>query len=124
MSLVDVTNITVKKYRLICIVQVDGEKYSNQQLSKKVLDKLPNLKLHKCKNSQGKKFSEVMDSTSVPHLFEHMVIDIQSCDSSKALFGTSQWIDKEKGIAKVELSYEDDVKCLNAIKKAAEILNS
>ena len=124
MSLLDVTNITVKKYRVICLVKINGKKTSTPELANKVLVKLPNLKLHKCKNSQGKNFSEVMACTPVPHLFEHMVIDIQSKNSSNALFGTSEWIDKDNGIAKIELSYEDDIKCLNAIKKAAEVINS
>lgn len=90
MSLIKVTNITVKKYRVVCIVEVEGPKFSTPELKNKLLNKLPNLALHKCKNSQGKDFAEVMDSTSVPHLFEHMVIDLQSKSSYQTLFGTSE----------------------------------
>lgn len=90
MSLINVTNITVKKYRIVCIVEVHGPKFSTPELKDKLLKYLPNLALHKCKNIQGKDFIEVMDSTSVPHLFEHMVIDIQSKDSYQTLMGTSE----------------------------------
>ena len=84
---------------------------------------MPNLVAHKCKNSNGKNFEEVMASTSLAHLLEHMIIDIQSKHTNEILLGTTEWIDEDSGLAKIELSFTDDLVCLSAIKEAVNILN-
>ncbi len=119
-----VTDITVKQYRVVCLVKVEGNKYSDQNLADNLLKLMPNLANHKCKNNLGENFLQVMHNTSLPHLLEHMIIDIQSKSTQKALFGTTEWVDEQQGIAKIELSYEDDLHCLEAIKQAVEIINS
>ena len=90
MSTIKVTDITVKQFRIVCLVKVEGEKYSNTALAEKLLKQLPNLANHKCKNNEGQQFSEVMATTSLPHLLEHRIIDLQSKSTEKALFGTTE----------------------------------
>ena len=90
MHKIQVTDITVKQYRIVCLVKVGSNKYSDSGLANMLLKKLPNLANHKCKNNSGAQFSEVMATTSIPHLLEHMIIDLQSKSTAKALFGTTE----------------------------------
>lgn len=123
MQNIHVTNIVVKKFRIICTVQLNNLKYSNKVIKSSLLESMPTLASHKCKNSKGKNFAQVMDSTSLAHVLEHMIIDIQTKHTDKALFGTTEWIDEQSGIARIELTYTDDIVCLSAIKEATNLLN-
>ena len=123
MSNIEVTNIVVKKFRIICSVKLNSIKFSNNQIKEALLIEMTNLVAHKCKNSNGKKFKEVMASTSLAHLLEHMIIDIQAKHTNEVLLGTTEWIDENSGLAKIELSYTDDLLCLSAIKDAVSLLN-
>ena len=123
MQNLQITNIVVKKFRIICTVHLSNFKYSNEAIKTTLLEKMPTLAAHKCKNSKGKNFVDVMDSTSLAHVLEHMIIDIQTKHTDKALFGTTEWIDEQSGIAKIELTYTDDIVCLSAINEASKLLN-
>lgn len=90
MQNLQITNIVVKKFRIICTVKLNNVKYSNEAIKTTLLEKMPTLAAHKCKNSKGKNFVEVMDSTSLAHVLEHMIIDIQTKHTDKALFGTTE----------------------------------
>lgn len=123
MPQIQVTNIVVKKFRIICTVSLGAQKHSNEKIREALLKEMPTLAAHKCKNSYGKNFSEALASTSLAHVLEHMIIDIQSKHTSVALFGTTEWINEDAGIAKIELTYTDDLICLAAIKEAVNLLN-
>lgn len=119
---IKVQSITVKKFRIVCLVQFVGQHYSDPQIKEKLLCKVPSLTEHKCKNASSKTFAEVMDHTSLAHILEHLIIDFQikeaseNKDFSKTLLGTSSWLNKEEGLAQIEFSYFDDIvaiKCLN-----------
>lgn len=123
MQNIEVTNIVVKKFRIICTVKLNSQKYSNAEVKKALLKAMPNLALHKCKNSSGNNFETAMNSTSLAHVLEHMIIDIQSKYTNEVLLGTTEWVDKSLGLAKIELSYTDDLVCLSAIQEAQNLLN-
>ena len=123
MQNIEITNIVVKKFRIICIVKLNSQKYSNAEIKEALLKAMPNLAFHKCKNISGDNFETVMNSTSLAHILEHMIIDIQSKHTNEVLLGTTEWIDKSKGLAKIELSYTDDLVCLSAIQEAQNLLN-
>ena len=124
MQNVEVTNIVVKNFRIICNVKLNSLKFSNPQIKDALLHEMPSLARHKCKNSSANNFEEVMDSTSLAHILEHMIIDIQSKHTNEVLLGTTEWIDENAGIAKIELSFTDDLVCLSAINSAVGKLNS
>lgn len=126
---VKVTDITVNKYRLIVRVQLGNTRYSSCKIKEKLLKNNPTLALHKCKNDSGDKFIDILDKTSLAHVLEHLIIDFQikylenSAMSKKSIFGTTEWIDKDKGLARIDLSYADDVIAIKAINSAEELLN-
>lgn len=129
---ISVKSINVKKFRIVCIVEVaNNYLYSNDKIKDKLLKICPTLLYHKCKNSHNNNFIDELGSTMLPHVFEHLIIDLQIKELSnktitcnQQILGTSQWINKDNGLAKVELSYVDDLLALKAIKEAQEIINS
>ena len=44
--------------------------------------------------------------------------------SSNVVVGTSEWLDRKAGTARVEVSYSDDLVALAAFKTAEEFLNN
>ena len=44
--------------------------------------------------------------------------------SSGLVVGTSEWLDRKVGTARVEVSYQDDLVALAAFKSAEEFLNN
>ena len=130
-----IDKITVQADRIVAQTSVKPSfLYTTPELAKRVLEKRPNLAVHACINEKGPTFGAVIDHTPLPHLFEHIVVDILSQPGSEidsisgdakdvVVVGTSEWIDREKGLARVEVSYEDDLVALSALKEAEEFLN-
>lgn len=126
--------IRVRADRIELTVRIASLRYAktDSDLIAACLQRTPSLALHTCRNEKGPTFGDVMYSTSVPHLLEHLVVDAQtrlSTDSSRIFVGTTEW-DVERNeqsdgplFAKIALSYEDDVVALAAIKNSAEFLN-
>lgn len=92
----------------------------------------PELAFHPCKNAKGPVFGDVLRSTSVPHLLEHLVITLQvrrDADAGLPVFtyvGSTQWIDGDADLpleAKVSLRFRNDALALACVKEALLFLN-
>lgn len=123
-----VEKIQVRADRIIAQVVVDPvHAYTTASLAQRVLQQRPNLAHHACINDAGPTFAMVIDHTPLPHLFEHLVVDnlAQRATQENVIFtGTSEWVNREKGQARVEVSYNDDLEALSALKEAEEFLNN
>lgn len=124
-----IQKIVVRQDRVICdVVMGPGyQHYTDRELLNKILPSLPSLVEHSCKNSKGTNFASVMNHTSIPHLLEHMVIDLQSqscSDKTKTFVGTTKWTDERRGTATIEVSFTEDLSCLRAFCDATRILNN
>ena len=67
-----------------------------------------------------------MDHTPLPHLLEHLVIDLQVREAQRdddAFAGTTDWIDQEAGTARIQVSFTDDLAALRAFRDAVRFLN-
>lgn len=123
-----IERITVKEDRMVCEVKVPdpAKRQTTPHLWQSLQAEFPDLPSHTCKNSKGTTFAAVMESTSLPHFFEHLVVDLQtraSTDISKVFVGTTEWVCGEEGKARVEVSFADDLNALQAFRDAAQILN-
>lgn len=113
-------------------------RYASPQLMEKLLAQHPDLPDHTCVNDHGRTFAAVMNVTSIPHVLEHLVIDLQarahaqdggacidSADeaSEPTFVGTTEWVDEARGKARVEVSFTDDLVVLRAFRDASAILN-
>ena len=138
-DLVRVTRVEVLRGHLICTVAFDPSvpHVTSPQLIAEVLPQFPNLPRHACVNERGEAFADVMECTPVPHLLEHMIVDLQvremasfpgggeSCVAAdKPIVGTSEWLNEPAGLARIDVSFADDHTALRALRDAVASLNS
>ncbi len=122
-----IERITVKADRVEALVRVspDGA-WSTAQRAQRILQAFPSLADHTCVNAEGPAFASVIDHTSIPHVLEHLVIQLmceRSDDPAASFVGTTQWVAQSNGSACVKVSFTDDVMALRAFRDAAEFLN-
>jgi hypothetical protein len=122
-----ITHIQVRSDRVACDVRIDPRyAMTTTALAKHAVAAHPDLPRHACVNSEGSSFGAVMDHTPLSHLLEHLVIDIltnTTSDPEAVFVGTSEWTDKQHGIARVEVSYRDDLETLSAFNEAVRFIN-
>ncbi len=98
-------------------------------LAARVRASFPNLPRHACVNGAGDTFGAVMEATSLPHLLEHLVIDLQTqaappdASPDTAYVGITRWTDENAGRAHIEVSFTDDLVALRAFRDATRFLN-
>lgn len=104
---------------------------TSPELIAQVLVRFPTVRYHACRNETGPTFSAVMENTSLPHLLEHLVIDIQTRahaeredEATDPVFtGTTQWSATMSDVAIVRVSFYDDLIALRAFKQALHFIN-
>ena len=129
------SKIRVLPDRIELIVQLrDPEsRMVSARMADACLAAYPELAFHPCKNAKGPVFGDVLRSTSVPHLLEHLVITLQvRRDAAAGLpaftyVGSTQWIDDDAADpslnAKVSLRFRNDALALSCVKEALSFLN-
>lgn len=132
---IELTNICFKKE----CVQIDVKMNTTlndvqrRKLAEALLQKYPFIKEHACKNSHGPAFGDCIQTTSVPHILEHVILE--ECKKNDAGNKVSDFSVKNKlfvgkttnlseDLAKIELKYYDDIFMLNAINRATTELNN
>ena len=94
----------------------------------KLLFKLfPHLARHRCENDSGLSFRKECRATEIPHLLEHLIIELQGqAQKSGVLKGETQWnwrVDP-KGRFHVYVDYRNEVLVLGAIRVAERIIRA
>lgn len=145
-----VKRIVVKRDRLVCDVRVapGAPQTVTPRLARAVRQQFPQLEGHACVNEAGETFGAVLDRASLPHLLEHLAIQLQAeawedatcaappaaSDSSYAggrteaqrpgtFVGVTEWTDRQQGTARIQLSFRDDVIALKALRDATAFVN-
>jgi hypothetical protein len=87
----------------------------------------PHLARHRCDNDNGYTFRKECRATEIPHLFEHLIIELQGqVQKSRLLKGETQWnwrIDP-RGRFHVYVDYENEMLVLGAIRLAERVINA
>lgn len=87
----------------------------------------PHLARHRCDNDNGFSFRRECQSTEIPHLFEHLIIELQGqVLRHSTLKGETQWnwrVDP-KGRFHVYVEYENEILVLGAIRVAEKIIQA
>lgn len=101
-------------------------RYTSPVLAKAITQDFPNLPQHACVNDCGKTFAAVINNTPIPHLLEHMVVDLQvrRSNTKQTFIGTSEWVCEGNARARVEVSFADDLVALAAFRDAIDMLNA
>ena len=115
-----IERLTVRADRLVCDVALApaAPRRTSPQLVERVCAARPNVPRHACVN-------DVAD-TPLPHLLEHLVIDLQTqaaADRDAVFVGTTEWTDERAGRARIEVSFVDDLVALRAFRDAIALLN-
>lgn len=131
---VSVSAITVRTDRLVLAVEVapDAPRYATPALAAALVRAVPTLPLHACVNERGSTFGAVLAETSLPHVLEHLIIDAQTRAARDAatpaagatFVGFTTWTDEPAGRARIEVSYQDDLAALAAVRQALATLNA
>jgi hypothetical protein len=87
----------------------------------------PHLARHKCHNGNGYSFRREAMATEIPHLLEHLIIELQSqARHHDVLKGETQWnwrVDP-RGTFHVHVEYENEQLVLAAIRLAERMVNA
>lgn len=127
---ISATKIVVQDGRLVCEVVIPdpARRYCTPRLASRARTAFPDIVKHACVNGVSDKFVTVMDSTSVPHLLEHLMIDIQVHDdrveADASFVGATEWLDESAGTALVQVNFTDDLCALQALNKSLDFLNA
>ncbi len=107
----------------------DPNRYSTENaphIRRSLFKLFPRLAKHRCDNENGYTFSKECRSTEIPHLLEHLIIELQSqVQTTRILRGETQWnwrIDP-RGRFHVYVDYENEHLVLGAIRLAERIIN-
>lgn len=122
-----VTSITVGPDRIDVLVQVERAQAmrTDTGIAERAFAVLPGLASHRCHNDAGQTFAKEIADTEVPHLFEHVVLELMAeAGSPRSLKGETAWDFKRdgRGVFRVSLEYDDDLVCLGAIKIADRVM--
>lgn len=124
-----VHSVTVGSHRVDVVVHVDGADAMrtsfDQSVAARVFALLPGLADHRCLNDDGKPFAEEIADTEVPHLFEHVVLELMAqAGSPRSLKGETAWDFRRDGhgVFQVSIEYDDDLVCVGAVTLAARVL--
>jgi len=144
---VRVERMEVRRGHLVCRVAFGAApRITSPQLMSRVLAEVPTLARHACVNERGTAFAAVMDCTPLPHLLEHLVVDLQvraeagqwltlpgaapsvsphvtGTTHDRPIVGTSEWLDEAAGIARIDVSFADDLVALRAMRDSVAFLN-
>jgi len=96
-------------------------------IPKQLFKMFPNLATHRCDNGNGHSFFEECQATEIPHLLEHLIIEIQGqAFPHTQLSGETHWnwqVDP-RGRFHVYVEYENELLALGAIRLAEKIINA
>ena len=87
----------------------------------------PHLSRHHCDNDNGFSFRRECESTEIPHLLEHLIIELQGqVRGAGTLKGETQWnwrVDP-RGRFHVYVDYDNEILVLGAIRAAERIIQA
>lgn len=87
----------------------------------------PTLARHKCENGRGHTFRRECRATEIPHLFEHLIIELQGqAQPTDRLRGETEWnwrVDP-RGRFYVYVDYENELLAVAAIRLAERIIRA
>jgi len=124
-----VHSVTVCLDRVDVVVKVDDvgalKTVPSAGVAERALELLPGLASHTCSTGDARSFIEEIADTEVPHLFEHVVLELMAeSGSPRDLLGETAWDFRRdgRGVFRVSLEYDDDLVCLGAVKSADRLM--
>lgn len=107
----------------------DGEHCRTSEhphLPERLFDILPTIRHHRCDNEEALSFEAEAQNTEIPHLFEHLVIELQVQAIGGSLSGETSWdwTRDPRGWFHVTVDYDNRELALGAVWLAIRIINA
>jgi Cyanophycin synthase-like N-terminal domain len=129
MRIVEILFYDANKVKLV-VEMPDANRYTTDHvphLPRSLFKLFPHLAQHKCHNEHGHSFRRESLATEIPHLLEHLIIELQTqAQRHEVLKGETQWnwrVDP-RGTFHVHVEYENEQLVLAAIRLAERIINA
>jgi hypothetical protein len=129
MRIVEILFYDVNKVKLV-VEMPDPDRCTTESaphLPRGLFRLFPHLAHHKCHNGNGYSFRREAMATEVPHLLEHLIMELQSqALPHNVLKGETQWnwrVDP-RGTFHVHVEYENEQLVLAAVRLAERVVNS
>jgi hypothetical protein len=129
MRIVEILFYDRNKVKLV-VEMPDPNRYTTDtvpHLPRSLFRLFPHLAHHKCHNDGGYSFKRESMATEIPHLLEHLIIELQTqAQRHEILKGETQWnwrVDP-RGTFHVHVEYENEQLVLAAIRLAERVINS
>src|SRR5947209_18170379 len=129
MRIVEILVYDTNKVKLV-VEMPDPNRYTTDHvphLPRSLFKLFPHLAQHKCHNDGGYSFRRESMATEIPHLLEHLIIELQTqAQRHEILKGETQWnwrVDP-RGTFHVHVEYENEQLVLAAIRLAERIINA
>ncbi len=128
MSVLRLRGVRVLDDRVDLIVTVEGHDTpglsSREAAVERLLAWLPGMVSHRCSTETSRPFIEEMRDTELPHLFEHIVLEVMACAGSpRDVSGHTVWRKGEQAF-RVSVYDDDDAVCVSAARAALTLLDS
>ena len=96
-------------------------------LPRRLFRLLPEMATHRCENGHGLSFRQECRDTEIPHIFEHLIIELQGrAQPVEVLRGETEWdwsVDPW-GQFHVTVEYENELLALGAIRLAEKMIRA
>lgn len=121
---ISITSVHIAADRITLEVALGPETppMTDERIARAALEEFPTLGQHTCINDRGPTFASVIEETSIPHLLEHLIIDLQvrspETPDDATFTGITRWLDEGARTARIEVSFRDDLVAMAAINDA------
>lgn len=107
----------------------DAECYrtnDHPHLPETLFELVPSIRHHRCENDEALTFETEAQDTEIPHLFEHLVIELQLTATGGSLSGETSWdwTRDPQGRFHVAVDYRDRELAIGAAQLAARIIEA
>lgn len=129
MPLLAIEQIEVAEKHLearVRVVDLDRMRTSvTPQLPERALTLLPGLGRHSCENDAAKRFIAELHDTEVPHLLEHVTVELMAlAGSPRSLRAQTVWdfARNGQGVFHVRIAFDDDLVAIAALREATVLV--
>ncbi len=131
MKVTEITFLSTCRVRIVVEI-ADPEPYTTQgeaRIPRRLFKMFPRIAAQRCGNDDGHSFRREAQATEIPHVFEHVILEIQDQvrrGAGAPFAGETQWnwtLDP-RGRFYVTVDYENEIVALGAIRLAERVINA
>lgn len=131
MKVTEINFLSLGCVRLVVEI-ADSDAYTTQgnaRIPRSLFKMFPRMATQRCHNDEGYSFRREAEATEIPHLLEHLILEIQDQvrrGQGAPLTGETQWnwTQDPRGRFYVTVDYDNEIVALGAIRLAERVINA